>query len=110
MIRRTEITRGEGTRGSRDVKGRDRGRERPDTGAEGQRRPFMKRRVCRYCDEPAMKIDYKDVKALRPFLTERGKIVPRRISGNCAGHQREVSVAIKRARNMALIPYITTTM
>jgi small subunit ribosomal protein S18 len=57
-----------------------------------------------------LKIDYKDAKTLRYFVTERGKIVPRRISGNCAKHQRELTLAIKRARQIALLPYTVTHM
>jgi small subunit ribosomal protein S18 len=61
--------------------------------------------VCRFCADASLKIDYKDAKTLRYFLTERGKIIPRRISDNCAKHQRELTLAIKRARQMALLPY-----
>jgi small subunit ribosomal protein S18 len=57
-----------------------------------------------------LRIDYKDSKTLRYFVTERGKIVPRRISGNCAKHQRELTLAIKRARQIALLPYTATHM
>ncbi len=62
-------------------------------------------RVCRYCADKKLTIDYKDVKALGFFTTERGKIVPRRISGACAKHQREIKIAIKRARILALAPF-----
>ncbi len=70
-----------------------------------RRRIFRRRRVCRFCADSSLKIDYKDAKTLRYFLTERGKIIPRRISDNCAKHQRELTLAIKRARQMALLPY-----
>jgi small subunit ribosomal protein S18 len=60
--------------------------------------------VCRFCAEKGTTIDYKDPRSLRLFITERGKIIPRRISGNCSAHQRQVSEAIKRARNLALLP------
>jgi small subunit ribosomal protein S18 len=70
---------------------------------EKGRRP--KRRVCGFCVDKIKLIDYKDVPRLRRYLTDRGKILPRRISGNCAGHQRQVTLAIKRARNVALIPF-----
>lgn len=63
------------------------------------RRP--RRKVCTFCVDKVEHIDYKDVAKLRRFITERGKILPRRISGNCAKHQRQVTVAIKRARNIA---------
>ena len=84
--------------------------ERPERPA-GQRpsgprkkRPFQRRKVCRFCADKQATIDYKDPRTLRYFITERGKIVPRRISGNCSAHQREITEAIKRARNIALLP------
>ena len=58
-----------------------------------------------YCSDETQKIDYKDPQSLRYFVTERGKIVPRRISGACAKHQREIQIAVKRARNIALLPF-----
>ncbi len=67
-----------------------------------------RRRVCRYCANEELKVDYKQPQDLRYFVTDRGKIVPRRISGNCAKHQREVTRAIKRARNIALLPFTST--
>ena len=67
------------------------------------RRP--RRKVCTFGVDKVEHIDYKDVAKLRRFVTERGKILPRRISGNCAKHQRQVTVAIKRARNIALLPF-----
>ena len=66
-----------------------------------------KKKVCAFCAEKAETIDYKDVAKLRKFVTERGKILPRRISGTCAKHQRELTVAIKRSRNIALLPFTT---
>ena len=66
---------------------------------------FGRRKVCRYCADKNAKVDYKDYTQLKYFLTERGKIIPRRISGNCAMHQREVAIAIKRSRQIALLPY-----
>lgn len=82
------------------------GGQRPDRGQGGprRRRSFQRRKVCRFCAEKEMVIDYKDPRTLRFFITERGKIVPRRISGNCAKHQRNITEAIKRARNLALLP------
>ena len=68
------------------------------------RRP--KKKVCAFCVEKVEHIDYKDAAKLRKFLTESGKISPRRASGVCAKHQRELAVAIKRARQMALLPYV----
>ncbi|MBP7254345.1 MAG: 30S ribosomal protein S18 [Negativicutes bacterium] len=64
-----------------------------------------KKKVCSFCVDKVEAIDYKDVPKLRRYVTERGKILPRRISGNCAKHQRQVTVAIKRARNIALLPF-----
>jgi small subunit ribosomal protein S18 len=77
--------------------------ERPDR--DRRRRFQVRRKVCRFCVDKTPFVDYKDVKTLKFFLTERGKILPRRISGNCARHQREVTVAVKRGRNIALIPF-----
>ena len=70
------------------------------------RRPRTRRKVCRFCVEKATSIDYKDIRKLQGFITEAGKIMPRRMTGTCAKHQREVQVAIKRARTVALLPYI----
>jgi small subunit ribosomal protein S18 len=70
---------------------------------ERGRRP--KRRVCSFCVDKVESVDYKDVSRLKRYITERGKILPRRISGNCAAHQRQLTVAIKRARIMALLPF-----
>ena len=74
-----------------------------------KKRIFQRRRVCRFCTDPEMEIDYKNVKVLRNFVTERGKIIPRRIFGTCASHQRQVCEAIKRARQIALLPYSVNT-
>lgn len=70
-----------------------------------KKRRFIKRKICRFCAERTELIDYKDIKQIRSLITERGKIIPRRISGNCAKHQRQLTVAIKRARNIALLPF-----
>ncbi len=64
-----------------------------------------KRRVCSFCVDKVVEVDYKEAQKLRRYITERGKILPRRISGNCAHHQRQLTVAIKRARNLALLPF-----
>jgi len=64
-----------------------------------------KKKVCSFCVDKVAAIDYKDVPKLRRYVTERGKILPRRISGNCAKHQRQLTLAIKRARNIALLPF-----
>ena len=70
-----------------------------------KRKTYHRRKVCRFCAEHTEIIDYKDIKVLRNFVTERGKLIPRRISGNCARHQRVMTAAIKKARYMALMPY-----
>jgi len=67
---------------------------------------FYRKKVCRLCENKIDSVDYKDMRLLRNFITERGKIIPRRISGNCAPHQRILTEAIKRARNIALIPFV----
>lgn len=70
-----------------------------------KRKDFRRLKVCRLCVDKVDYVDFKDVKRLRNFITERGKIVPRRISGACAVHQRQLNTAIKRARNIALLPF-----
>jgi small subunit ribosomal protein S18 len=79
--------------------------ERPS--GDRRKKPFLRRKVCRFCSDRKLDIDYKNARVLRYFVTERGKIVPRRISGNCAKHQREITVAVKRARNIAILPFTT---
>ena len=91
--------RGRGGRGGDKDKGK--GEARPRGGF------FRRRRVCKFCAEKIDYVNYKDVRLLAPFLPERGKIQPRRISGTCAMHQRKLQTAIKRARQIALIPYVT---
>ena len=71
---------------------------------------ISKKKICRFCDTRDLKIDYKDVRMLRKYITDQGKIIPRRVSGNCARHQREMTTAIKRARNISLIPYSVTSV
>jgi len=66
---------------------------------------MRRRKVCQFCAEKGSEIDYKDVETLKKFVTERGKILPKRITGTCAMHQRELTRAIKRARTVALLPY-----
>jgi len=93
-------TRGSGGRGARGAKDADK--------AQGQRRTlFRRRKMCKFCTEKIDYINYKDVRMLLPFAPERGKIQPRRISGTCAAHQRKLQTAIKRARQLALLPYVT---
>jgi len=101
---------GFGGRGGGRDKDRDREREDRGGGEEGGRRGFGRRKVCRFCADKALKVDYKDQNQMKYFLTERGKIIPRRISGNCAKHQREVATAIKRGRMLAILPYTVGQM
>ena len=79
--------------------------------SEKTERPFKakraKKKVCVFCVDKVEHIDYKDVAKLRRFVSERGKILPRRVTGNCAKHQRQLTTAIKRARHIALLPYTT---
>jgi len=80
----------------------ERGPARP-----ARRRGLGRRKVCRFCADKTMAIDYKDARTLGTFLSERGKIIPARITGNCARHQRRLTAAIKQARTVALLPYTT---
>ena len=89
---------------------RDRGDGRGGEGRGGMRRGRPgggRRKVCRFCADKSLKVDFKDVRTLQSFITEGGKIVPARTSGNCARHQRQLAVAIKRARVVALLPFST---
>lgn len=88
-----------------DDGGRD--RDRGGRGGRGGGRRMHRRKICRFCIEKVDLIDYKDVKLLQNYIPERGKILPRRISGSCATHQRMLAEAVKRARNIALLPYAT---
>ena len=75
-------------------------------GSSMKRRPMRRRKkVCVFCGEKNGEIDYKDTNKLKRYVSERGKILPRRITGNCAKHQRALTVAVKRARHLALMPY-----
>ena len=78
--------------------------ERPARRPRQNRKP--RKKVCQFCSDSNITIDYKDAAKLRRFISERGKILPRRMSGNCAKHQRELAIAIKRARILALLPYV----
>ena len=78
-----------------------------DAKRQGGKMRRSKRKVCDFCSDKAEFIDYKDIAKLRKYVTERGKILPRRISGTCAKHQRELTSAVKRARNIALLPFTT---
>ncbi len=99
----SDMNQGREDRGSR---GDDQKRDGDDRGGRGGRKGFFRKKVCKFCAQK-MKIDYKDPETLKRFITERGKILPRRITGSCAKHQRSLAVAIKRARALAYIPYVT---
>lgn len=73
--------------------------------ATGRKQFFRRRKVCRFCVEKIDDINYKDVRMLTPFISEKGKIMPRRITGVCAAHQRMLAEAVKQARNIALLPF-----
>ena len=85
------------------------GARRPSSSAAGGRRaPYpVRRKVCRFCAEKVRDIDFKQIQILRTFTTDTGKILSARITGNCASHQRQLTRCIKRARNLALLPYVT---
>jgi small subunit ribosomal protein S18 len=95
-----------GDRGDRSMEGQLEGREGEDRGGRGGKgKVYFKKKVCKFCTQK-LKIDYKDADTLRRFITERGKILPRRITGTCAKHQRALAEAIKRARMLALLPFV----
>jgi len=73
-----------------------------------RRRPLMRKKVCRFCAERVKAVDWKALHILRSFVTERGKILSSRTTGTCAKHQRQLTIGIKRARNMALLPFLVT--
>ena len=77
-------------------------------GGDGKRKSMGRRRGCKFCSDEAIKIDYKDASLLKYFITDRGKLVPRRLSGNCAKHQRAIATAVNRARMIALMPFSVT--
>jgi small subunit ribosomal protein S18 len=86
--------------------GRDEdGRREDERGGRGGRKGFFRKKVCKFCGQK-LKIDYKDAEVLKRFITERGKILPRRITGTCAKHQRSLALAIKRSRSLALLPFV----
>ena len=87
-------------------RGMDDDRDGDDRGRGGKGgKVFYKKKICKFCAQK-MKIDYKEADALKRFITERGKILPRRITGTCAKHQRALALAIKQARSIALLPYV----
>lgn len=95
-------------REDRGERGGDRNSAFGEDDRRGGRGGFRRRKVCRFCSEKEATIDYRDAGNLKFFISERGKVVPRRISGNCAKHQREMAVAIKRSRALALLPFAIT--
>ena len=94
-----------GTESPRDRKGKPGDKDKK---GGARKRGFARRKVCRFCADKKVGIDYKDPQLLKYFITDRGKIIPRRISGNCAAHQRKVGVAVKRSRMIALMPFAVT--
>jgi len=111
---------GGGFGGEREDRDRDRDRERGPMGPKArlrakarkkarkqEKRMFQRRKLCRFCADLNILIDYKDSKSLRFFVSETGKLIPRRISGNCASHQRRVTTAVKQSRQLALMPFAT---
>lgn len=96
MYRKTE------QEGRRKTEGRD---DRGERGERGEKGYFFRKKVCKFCVEKVEEVDYKEVSRLQKFITEKGKILPSRISGNCARHQRRLAQAIKFARAIALLPF-----
>ncbi|GHV87810.1 hypothetical protein AGMMS50267_01700 [Spirochaetia bacterium] len=94
-------------RRDRGMEGLMEGRDGDDRGGRGGKggKVYFKKKVCKFCTQK-LKIDYKDADVLRRFITDRGKILPRRITGTCAKHQRALALAIKRARIIALLPFV----
>ena len=86
----------------KDERYRDRDKDR---GEKGKEKKVFKKKICKFCMEKVTSIDYKETAKLQKFVTERGKMIPSRISGNCARHQRKLASAVKRARFLALLPY-----
>ncbi|MEK6577856.1 MAG: 30S ribosomal protein S18 [Bdellovibrionota bacterium] len=110
MRERSERSNDRGDRGDRgdrmDKDSDDRGGRRGGGGSGGG--SFHRKKVCRYCSDQDFIMDYKDIRMMQSFISEHGKIVPRRISGNCATHQRKLTTEVKRARNLALVGYVSS--
>jgi len=96
-----------GSQGSSGPGGGPRGGPRPGGGPGGRGKFFRRKKVCKFCTEKIDAIPYRDVRLLQQFVAERGKIVPRRLTGVCTTHQRRLTRAIKQARNIALLPFAT---
>ena len=84
------------------------GEGKGERGDRDKKRPVGRRKMCKFCADETIKIDYKDASLLKYFITDRGKLVPRRLTGNCAKHQREIAVAVNRARMIAIMPFAVT--
>ncbi len=93
--------------GKPEARGTRSGAPTTSAATAGRKQYFRRRKVCKFCDEKIDVIDYKEVKLIGQFISERGKILPRRLTGTCSPHQRLLAVAIKRARNIALLPFAT---
>jgi small subunit ribosomal protein S18 len=96
---------GQGGGGGRGPDRGPRGKGGSGPGGGGRKQYFRRRKVCKFCEEKIDVIDYKDIRLVSQFVSDRGKILPRRLSGTCSPHQRLLTVAIKRARNLAFIPF-----
>jgi small subunit ribosomal protein S18 len=101
---------GDRPRGAWSVKARLRAAARKKARKAKKKGMFQRRKVCRFCADKTAVLDYKEVKTLRLFISETGKMTPRRISGTCAKHQRKLAVCIKRARHLATLPYAPSHM
>ena len=84
------------------------GNAKSDRSDRDKKHPVGRRKMCKFCADETIKIDYKDGSLLKYFITDRGKLVPRRLTGNCAKHQREISTAVNRARMIAIMPFAVT--
>jgi small subunit ribosomal protein S18 len=84
------------------------GEGKGERGDRDKKRPVGRRKMCKFCADETIKIDYKDASLLKYFITDRGKLVPRRLTGNCAKHQREISTGVNRARMIAIMPFAVT--
>ncbi len=94
---------------NRDSKDQDRYNNDRDEDGKSGRRSFHRKKVCRFCTDQDVVLDYKDVRLMQSFIMDNGKIIPRRITGNCASHQRKTTMALKRARNLALIGFVSSS-
>ena len=103
---KTEI-RDKGERNERQSGGGGGGDRTDKDGDGGRRGGFHRKKVCRFCSDQDFIMDYKDIRMMQSFVSEHGKIVPRRISGNCSKHQRALTTSVKRARNLALVGFVS---